>query len=85
MKDIEKLRFELNKPLLVMKARKGFLACGYISVAACNTTDDVCAIVRGVNSYEEMCEAPVVAVSRKAGELGIRFGDTGEAALLKMM
>ena len=84
MENAEKLRFELKKPLLIVKENNGFLACGYINVETCNATEEACAIVKGVNSYEDMYKASVVAVSKRALDLGIQVGDTGEAALRKM-
>lgn len=84
MEQTEKLRFELKKPLLIVKEKNGFLACGYINVETCNVTEEACAIVKGVNTYDDMYKASVVAVSKKALELGINVGDTGEAALHKM-
>jgi uncharacterized protein YunC (DUF1805 family) len=81
---IETLRFELKRPLLVMKAPKGFLACGYINSETCNKTEEACAIVSGVSDFEDMKKASIVAVSKLAIELGINVGDSGESALLKM-
>lgn len=80
----ETLRFELKRPLLVIKAPKGFLACGYINPETCNKTEEACAVVTGVSNFDDMKKASVVAVSKLAGELGINVGDTGESALLKM-
>lgn len=84
MENAEKLRFELKKPLLVVKEKNGFLACGYINVETCNVTEEACAIVKGVNSYDDMYKASVVAVSNRAIDLGIQIGDSGELALRKM-
>ncbi len=80
---IETLRFELKRPLLVMKGATGFLACGYINVETCNKTEEACAIVSGVNDFEDMKKASIVAVSKAAEALGIKVGDTGESALAK--
>lgn len=80
---IETLRFELKRPLLVMKGSKGFLACGYINPETCNKTEEACAIVSGVNDFEDMKKASIVAVSKAAEALGIKVGDTGESALAK--
>jgi len=78
---IETLRFELKRPLLVMKGSKGFLACGYINPETYNKTEEACAIVSGVNDFEDMKKASIVAVSKAAEALGIKVGDTGESAL----
>lgn len=84
MQNLETLRFDLARPLLIMKAAKGFLACGYINVETCNKTGEVAAIVTGVSSYDDMQKAIVMAVSKAAQDLGVNVGDTGEAALAKM-
>ncbi|MGC5887276.1 YunC family protein [Ralstonia pseudosolanacearum] len=81
---IEYLQFELARPLLVMKAPKGILGCGYINVETCNKTGEACAIVIGVNSFEDMKRAKVVSVSSKAAELGVAVGETGASALDKL-
>lgn len=84
MENTEKLKFDLKKPLLIVKAKQGFLACGYISVETCNLTEEACAIVRGVNSYDDMYKTEVVAVSNKAAALGVKIGESGKDALSKM-
>ena len=84
MDNAEKLHFPLKRPLLVIKEPKGILACAYINPATCDKTDEACAIVSGVSSYDDMYKAPVVAVSRKAADLGITVGESGESALRKM-
>lgn len=81
---LELLQFDLARPLLVMKAPKGILGCGYINVETCNKTGEVCAIVTGVNTFDDMRKAKIVATSTKAVELGIQVGETGQDALNKM-
>ncbi len=80
---LEEMRFELTRPLLVIKAPKGFLACAYISLDTCNKLDEACAIVSGVSDYEDMKKASIIAVSERAAVLGIQVGDTGLSALQK--
>jgi len=82
--NLEKLTFGLKKPLLIVKGEKGFLACGYINPETCNKTDEACAIVTGVATYDDMYKASVVAVSNKASALGIKVGDSGESAVKKL-
>ena len=71
----------LKRPLLIIRGRKGFLACAYIDVATCDLTGDACAIVTGVSSFEQMLSAEVIKVSKRAGALGVRVGVTGAQAL----
>ena len=84
MSQLEKLRFDLKHPLMIIKAKHGFLACGYINPEACNKTEEACAIVTGVSTYDDMYQASVVAASNKALELGVEIGELGESALKKM-
>jgi uncharacterized protein YunC (DUF1805 family) len=79
------LRFEMQKyPLLVIRAEKGFLMCGYLNVNAAETLGDVAAKVKGVQSFEDVLKASIVEVTEKARELGIEPGMTGREALEKM-
>ena len=80
----ENLNYQLEKPLLIIKEEKGFLACAYINPETCNKTGEACAIVSGVSNYEDMKKANVIAVSHQAESYGIRVGDTGEEALQKL-
>ncbi len=72
---------DLKLPLLIVKAPKGFLACGYIDVETCNRTGEACAIVTGVRNHDEMLAAPLHAVSEAAKALGLRTGMSGRDAL----
>jgi uncharacterized protein YunC (DUF1805 family) len=78
---LSKERIELKLPLLIVKAPKGFLACGYIHVETCNKTGEACAIVTGVKTHDEMLTATVQAVSDAAETLGLSTGISGRDAL----
>ena len=79
------LCFEMQKyPLLVIRAEKGFLMCGYLNVKAAETLEDTAAKVRGVKSFEDMLNASVVEVTELARKLGIEPGMNGREALEKM-
>jgi uncharacterized protein YunC (DUF1805 family) len=79
------VKVELEKaPLLLIKAEKGFVMCGYLNVAAANSLGEVAARVSGVASFEDVLDARVIEVSNKAKELGITVGMTGREALEKM-
>ena len=70
--------------LLVIRAPKGLLGCGYINVEIADKLDDAAAIVSGVKNYDDMLKATVHTVSAAAAELGITAGMTGLDALKKM-
>ncbi len=79
------LCFEMQKyPLLVIRAEKGFLMCGYLNVNAAESLGDTAAKVKGVQSFEDMLKAQIVEVTQQARELGIEPGMTGREALEKM-
>jgi uncharacterized protein YunC (DUF1805 family) len=80
-KGFTKEKIELGLPLLIIKAAKGFLACGYINCETCNKTGEACAVVTGVKTHTEMLHAEVKAVSAAAERLGVRIGMKGKEAL----
>jgi uncharacterized protein YunC (DUF1805 family) len=78
----ERFRLDcLKRPLLIIRARNGFLACAYIDAATCDITEEACAIVTGVSSFDQMLDAKVVRVSKGAVAHGVRVGVTGAEAL----
>lgn len=70
--------------VLIISAKNGFVGCGYINIDVANKVNDVCAIVTGVKTPDDMLDAKVVAVSNKAEKLGVKTGMTGKEALLLM-
>ena len=52
--------------VLMIRGGKGFLGCGYLSVATADKTGDALAIVSGVKNYDDMLKAEVKAVSAAA-------------------
>ncbi|WP_231691279.1 YunC family protein [Aureliella helgolandensis] len=81
LNDFKKTCHQLERPLLVISGSKGCLTCGYLSMDSFERNGDAAAIVRGVNTYEEMLLALVQEVSSRAEALGVQVGMTGEAAL----
>ncbi len=73
-----------NTSVLIISAPKGILGCGYLKVDVANRVNDVCAIVTGVKTTDDMLGAKVVAVSEAAAQLGIKEGMTGKEALIYM-
>ena len=69
--------------VLMIRGGKGFLGCGYLSVATADKTGDALAVVSGVKNYDDMLQASVKAVSAAAAELGVVVGMSGKDALMK--
>ena len=74
-------KIDLGYPLLTIQAKNGFIACAYIDTKTCDKTKEACAIVSGVKTHQDMLSRPLKAVSKKAFELGLRVGMSGEEAL----
>lgn len=79
------LKFEMqNAPLLVIKADKGFVMCGYLDIDMANTLGDVAVRVRGVNTFEDVLDAQVVGITQAAADLGINIKMNARDALERM-
>ena len=70
--------------ILLIKAKHGFLGCGYFSIDTANRLQETVAIVSGIQTYDDMLNATVVNVSAAAEKNGIAKGMSGRDALLKM-
>ncbi|MDW7727236.1 MAG: DUF1805 domain-containing protein [Candidatus Methanoperedens sp.] len=80
------LKFDMeHAPLVVIKARKGFVMCGYLDVNIANKLGDVAVRVTGVNSFEDVLDAKAVDVSEAAKNIGITIGMQAKEALKKMV
>ena len=79
--DFQKTCHQLKRPLLVISGSKGCLSCGYLSMASFERNGDAAAIVRGVDTYDDMLVAKVQEVSNLARELGVEPGMSGQQAL----
>ncbi|WP_135610007.1 YunC family protein [Methanococcoides sp. AM1] len=76
------LKLEMqNAPLLVIRADKGFVMCGYLDTEMANKLGDVAAKVRGVNNFEDVLHAEVLDVTNHAKAIGIKAGMKGHEAL----
>ncbi|MDM8568231.1 DUF1805 domain-containing protein [Thiotrichales bacterium HSG1] len=79
--NLSREKIDLKLPLLIIKGSKGFLACGYVNVETCNKTGEVCAIVSGVKTHDDMLNTDIKFVSDKAKELGITEGMASAEAI----
>ena len=70
-----------NAALLVIRAARGFVMCGYLNMVVADKLGDAACKVTGVDSFEDVLEAEIMEVSRAAGELGIEKAMTGKEAL----
>jgi uncharacterized protein YunC (DUF1805 family) len=71
-------------PLLVVKAEKGFVMCGYLDIATADKVGAAAAVVRGVKTLGDLLAKPVTDVSAAARALGVTPGMMGRDALLRL-
>ncbi len=74
-----------HAPLLVIKAAKGFVMCGYLNIDVANKLGDVAVRVSGVRSFEDVLNSKAIDVSEAAKKLGITVGMRAKEALEKML
>lgn len=76
------LSFYMQKaPLLVIKADRGFVMCGYLDLEAAASLGDVAVKVKGVSTFDDVLRAYVAGATPEAANLGIKIGMTGKEAL----
>ncbi|UCD39772.1 MAG: DUF1805 domain-containing protein [Candidatus Bathyarchaeota archaeon] len=77
------LRVELpdSPPLVMIVGQTGFVGCGFINVEAAEKLHVAAATVKGVQSFDDVLNAEVKAVTSKAQEKGVRVGISGRDAL----
>lgn len=72
------IKLELDHaPLLIIKAEKGYLMCGYLNINVSSKLGDVAARVTGVKSFEDMLNAKISEFSEHAQKMGFKDGITG--------
>ena len=74
-----------NSVILIIKAPRGFLGCGYFSLETAEKLGDAAVIVKGVKNFDDMLAAQVKGLSPAAAALGITAAMTGKEALLKLI
>jgi uncharacterized protein YunC (DUF1805 family) len=67
--------------MLLILGEKGYLMCGYLNLEAAEKMGDAAAVVTGVSTFSDVLKAEVSSYTKKAAELGINKGMTGEQAL----
>ncbi|MFH0737825.1 MAG: DUF1805 domain-containing protein [Candidatus Micrarchaeota archaeon] len=70
-----------NLPLIVVKAKKGYIACSYIDKATAEKVGDIAAFVSGVKCLEDLKKAKIRQATTWAEDLGIREGMSVKKAL----
>jgi len=73
-----------HAPLLVIRAPRGFVMCGYLDISMAERLDDVAVKVTGVSNFEDVLASGVVEATQAAIDLGIEVGMPARRALERM-
>jgi uncharacterized protein YunC (DUF1805 family) len=70
-----------NLPLIVIKAKNGYVACSYIDRETAEKVGDVAAFVSGVKNLNDLKKAKIRQATSWAEDLGVREGMSVKKAL----
>lgn len=88
MEDGEADGYSINigsAPLLIIKAKKGFVMCSYLNMDVANKLGDIAGRVIGVNNFDDVLNADIVEISENAKKMGLKIGAKGKDFLNKLM
>jgi uncharacterized protein YunC (DUF1805 family) len=82
MENLESHVIKLQKANLVLiKAKNGYIMCGYLNMDVAQKIGDAAAMVSGVKSAEDALKATIKACTSEAKALGVKEGMSGHQAL----
>ncbi len=70
-----------NLPLIVVRAKRGYIACSYIDKETAEKVGDIAAFVTGVKDIKDLEKAKIRGATTWAEDLGIREGMSVKKAL----
>lgn len=79
-----KVELPESPPLLVIVAKRGFVMCGFLNLEVAERLKVAAAVVTGVQSFEDVLNTEVKAVTSRAESLGVKPGMRGLDALRLM-
>ena len=74
-----------NAPLLIIKAKKGYVMCGYLNISAASKIGDIAGRVVGVKDFDDVLKANIIEVSENAKKMGLKTGMNGRDFLKMLM
>lgn len=70
-----------NLPLIIVKAKSGYVACSYIDKETAERIGDIAAFVAGIKNIDDLKKAKIRSVTSWAENLGVREGMSVKKAL----
>jgi uncharacterized protein YunC (DUF1805 family) len=74
-----------NAPLLIIKAKKGYVMCGYLNMDVANKLGDIAGKVSGVKNFDDVLNGTIIEISDKARKKGFKTGMAGRQFLNKLI
>jgi uncharacterized protein YunC (DUF1805 family)/acylphosphatase len=74
-----------STPLVIIKAKKGFVMCGYLHMDAADNLGDIAGRVTGVKDFDDVLNADIIEVSEHAKKRGLTVGMKGRDFLNALM
>jgi uncharacterized protein YunC (DUF1805 family) len=68
--------------ILLIKAKNGFVGCGYFDIETADKLNEQVAIVTGVKCFDDVLKAEVIKYSKAAAAAGVEKGMSGKEALM---
>ena len=68
-------------PLVLASGKDGFVMCGYLSIETADRLGVAAALVRGVNTVDDLLAAKIQDLTKAAAAKGVKAGMTGREAL----
>lgn len=69
---------------IILKAKNGYVMCGYLNMDTADKMGDIAGIVRGVRSIDDALQAKILQVSTMARENGLSEGMLALAFLKRL-
>ncbi len=73
-----------SPPLILVRGKRSFAMCGFLNVDAAERAGVAAIMSSGVESVEDLLEAPVKGATSKALEMGAKIGDRVSESLRRM-
>lgn len=70
-----------NLPIIIVRAKKGYIACSYVDKETAEKVGDVAAFVSGVKTIDDFMRAKIKTTTSWAEDMGIREGMSVKKAL----
>ncbi|MDK2383467.1 MAG: DUF1805 domain-containing protein [Candidatus Korarchaeota archaeon] len=73
-----------SPPLILIRGNRSFAMCGFLNIEAADRAGVLAIMSSGVNSVEDLLEAPVKGTTSRALEMGAKMGEKVSESLRRI-